>query len=160
MARKAEPETYRQYKIEFVRDWASAIKNRAKSHGVTLRQLDEQLGCPEGAEKSNGRAWLKYVRGDTAPALPALKRLTARAFQLGYLGFLRSLMEYESADEFEARMKREREEEDSFFELYDWERCRWSLEHANEIEQRAAELIRQASNIRVYQANLARVSCF
>lgn len=155
--RPAEPAWDRQLKVHFVMAWAGLIKRRALDRGVSFKELDAQLGSPHGHEKSPGRSWRKYVRGEKIPRnTDKLLQISKEAYGLGYLGFIESLMVWETQAEIEDRRRHEWASEEALYEVCKREEALWALQRADELESKARELLELAACIRRYHTQVGK----
>ncbi len=144
---KPKPDGYVRESSEFMSEWYSRVQPQS---GLSQEKLLPELNG------LNGRNILRHKNGQV-PDAGAFEVMRAEAIKNGWIkpGSLMSIMQPERLAEYWERQKQELECEEQSFKLMQHESSFWTEERATELEQKAAALLRQASEIRRYQADVA-----
>jgi len=141
---KPRSENYLCQTGDFMREWYSRVQPQS---GLSKEKLLPELNG------LNGRNILRHMERQV-PNAETFKEMRAKAIKNGWIrqGSLLSMMQPESLAEYRDRQKLEFEYEEQSFKFAQQESSFWTEEHADELEQKAAALLRQASEIRRYQS--------
>ncbi|MHB1620533.1 MAG: hypothetical protein ACYCTY_11235 [Sulfuricella sp.] len=144
---------YRQYQLEFTKEWACKISQRAGcEHGKGGRGKKEKplemLTCSLSVSYDT---WQKYKAGKQVPNAGQMARIHSRAIKLGYIGRGQSGLLKRIKDRAELMSPDEwwfwsRYEANPSFQVEDQEQELY--EKALDLEQQAAALLREACGIR------------
>lgn len=162
MARHTEPAEYQQEKRRFVSEWANQIE---KAAGLKSGSGRRGIGKDQDLERLleglvvEYSTWQKYKHGKNSPSPERFAQINKTAQELGYVGqsggFLRKLLEmsgFPCYDEWQAH-KFDYDPaylNEDYFAMLEHEEWMWSESRAQELEQKALQMLQEAEQIRCY----------